>query len=327
MEKELIQFKEKAQKVVLTPLEKEHGHAGLVAFMHAHPAPIRSPWTKFVPNKLFVTTFAALVVMFTGFSVYAERAIPGDAHYWFKTRINEPIITVLAFSEHGRAKSDIFFTERRFEEMKILLNEDVQNKEYIQDLAEEVNERSNRIATFIDAAAEEGEVDQSIETAVRFNLVLEMNEQIIDNTANSEIEKNSIGEVERVIHTHRNRVDAFLKREIKQLGKVHPETELLTNINESRLKAKEVVRELQNSEDIQDETKMFAELLLKQADEDVRSSNYVSAYIRYAQIVAIGSEKEVLSDNEDIVVTDDVLALEETPVDTGTTSASSMLSD
>lgn len=105
----------------------------------------------------------------------------------------------------------------------------------------------------------------------------------------------------------------LFKNEIEAMDSITPERELLESIQKSRIEAVKIVTDVSDARDMSEETTQFAQTLLQQADDDVRMAEYVSAYIRYEQIVAIGVERELLRDNQDVRVTDDVLGVDELP--------------
>lgn len=106
---------------------------------------------KFVPSLII----AIVVVTTGGASVYAEKSIPGDFLYKFKTNVNEPAAGIFAFTKEERTEWKERIVERRLAEAQKLVSKnsldektrlELENKiqKEIEDFSKNVEELSKR---------------------------------------------------------------------------------------------------------------------------------------------------------------------------------------
>ncbi len=126
------------RRVSLTERERNNMRLALKAHMHMNPANnswlfgmrvrAREKWEAFenaFNSGSFLThpTMAAFVLVLflgVGTSFAAQGALPGEALYAFKTKINEPLAGVIAFSPQAKAEWSAELTNRRLHEAEEL---------------------------------------------------------------------------------------------------------------------------------------------------------------------------------------------------------------
>lgn len=117
------QLTNEAQQIRLGAEASSRMRDRILAHMRSHPAPIRSPYQRFV--HLFHLPLAALMLVLLvgagGATSYAALgSLPGDALYPIKVGVIEPVETALAFSPQAKAALQVSLAERRVsEEVKL----------------------------------------------------------------------------------------------------------------------------------------------------------------------------------------------------------------
>lgn len=129
-EKILIQFLQKASGMRLSPAAKKAGRERLLVLMRRRPLALRRPtgnWrVVFRLHRLAFSGMAAALLVFIaggGASLAAERSLPGEGLYAFKTNVNERLLEKLAFSAQAKAEWEQRLVERRVEEADQLILE------------------------------------------------------------------------------------------------------------------------------------------------------------------------------------------------------------
>lgn len=107
----------------LSHKEKGKLFAKLSAYQEMHPiaAPAASPFA-FIFSLKSAYTFAAIILLVATGAVAqaAEGALPGEALYAVKVKVNEPIRGALSFTASAKAEWEIEKLERRLEEVERL---------------------------------------------------------------------------------------------------------------------------------------------------------------------------------------------------------------
>jgi hypothetical protein len=124
MENEFQKLKKIASKVAFEPQKKEQIRQNLLRFIAAHEAvhavPTRMNFFSWSRLAIPAGAFALLLLAGGGTSLAAEYALPGDALYAFKTKVNEPFVAVLTVSESAKAEWQTTVALRRLEEADTL---------------------------------------------------------------------------------------------------------------------------------------------------------------------------------------------------------------
>jgi hypothetical protein len=203
MNQDTEQFKQVISRIHLDTAEKAQLASEMKAFLDTH-SPIRSRWH--FPVFTLKTTFAlfAIILIMGSTSTIAEQANPGDPLYWVKTDVNERIVHVLSFTDEAKAKSQISFANKRFEEINALLKNTTSDKEDISEAITHLNEHSEYVEEYIEKNTKEGDVAESFDTAIDFSAIINANEQLIGQiiVINTE-EQASLKELDTVIEKHK----------------------------------------------------------------------------------------------------------------------------
>ena len=131
MEPVIEKLKKAAQRVTLTPKEKEGMRAMLQERMRIYPARNAnlaglSSWSDILSLKInFISTVMPIVLILAlllggGTSALAERALPGDLLYPVKLDVNEKVADLFAITPKAQAQFDATIAERRLQEAEQL---------------------------------------------------------------------------------------------------------------------------------------------------------------------------------------------------------------
>ncbi|MDP4020943.1 MAG: hypothetical protein Q8P58_02810 [Candidatus Adlerbacteria bacterium] len=127
VEKEL----QAAQKLGLSASEKAELRAGFLQFMDTHTSERAA--SRAVRSPFFMRFYAGALIA-AAFFVYvgsAEAALPGDAMYYFKTRVNENVVRTLALTPELHTAVTRTLLERRLEETtRLAINTETKTQEW-----------------------------------------------------------------------------------------------------------------------------------------------------------------------------------------------------
>jgi hypothetical protein len=122
-------IKKAANEIMLSHDERTHMKHVVREYMSMKPLPRQSAsvsiqWFSFSWIQRPLAAALALVFIFgSGISYASESALPGDALYSVKTRVNEPIKVALASGAEAKANVQMELAERRIDEAATLASE------------------------------------------------------------------------------------------------------------------------------------------------------------------------------------------------------------
>ncbi len=124
---------------------------------------------------------AALLLLLsgaTGVSYLAEGAVPGDALYPIKVRVNEELLGVLAFDDESRAAWEMRRVERRLQEATTLAYRQRLSPEVNKEVVRQIEAQVARAAEATDALAKTDPVEAA-DTSSQLESVLEAHEAVL----------------------------------------------------------------------------------------------------------------------------------------------------
>lgn len=177
----------------LTESEKAELKRAFVQCMErrATQAPARSPYVRRFASGL------VLAVVFFAYVGSAEAAVPGDAMYYFKIRVNEAVVRNLALTPKLRSEVSTSLIERRlWEAAHLAADARTQAREW--ELLREVLDQTVRDAQMnLQTLVEEGDFADAVSSATHQRALLSAHEQILSEiTGEDEIVEQVIEKIE-----------------------------------------------------------------------------------------------------------------------------------
>ena len=166
----------------LSDLEKQAGCSSLVQFIRVHPVREDTPFHLLLTKKyMFAAIAIILAVALSGGVTYAaEGALPGDALYPIKVRINEEVRAALATSAEADADWDARRVERRLEEAAVLAATGELDAETRVHLEERFAVHAERVKARVEKLEQAGKVEQAERVSERLAVSLQVHERILD---------------------------------------------------------------------------------------------------------------------------------------------------
>jgi len=166
----------------LSDLEKQAGCSSLVQFIRVHPVREDTPFHLLLTKKyMFAAIAIILAVALSGGVTYAaEGALPGDALYPIKVRINEEVRAALATSAEADADWDARRVERRLEEAAVLAATGELDAETRVHLEERFAVHAERVKARVEKLEQAGKVEQAERVFERLAVSLQVHERILD---------------------------------------------------------------------------------------------------------------------------------------------------
>lgn len=198
---DLNKIKNIAEKIKLSPQEKESAKANILNFIRFHP--VSKPDTARLLNKgSFFNLFnlnlkpmpAFLSILFIlgvsgGASLAAESALPGDLLYPVKVGINEEVRAVVSFSAETKANWDTRRLERRLEEAEKLAHKKEFNAEARANIEKNFEAHAERVEKRITEFESKGKADAAADLSSNFEVSLGAHERILTKIDGEEVNK------------------------------------------------------------------------------------------------------------------------------------------
>lgn len=189
-------LKKYADKVRLRADERRELRERILAYMEYHPLPkerrvlptreaIASESFVLVPFNTMYTRIAAGVfglILIIGVPITAERAVPGDVLYPFKTHINEGIRVQFASSPYEKIVLETTLMERRIAEARLLASEGKLTEEVEAAIAKNVKGHVSAAQEGLVALRAESEEDAVI-AEIAFGSALEVQSAMLEGEA------------------------------------------------------------------------------------------------------------------------------------------------
>ncbi len=201
-------------EVSLTEAEKSRMRDTLHAYMALTPRrepisymrPVRSYSFAFAHRALAALSVFAILGSSAGVSFAAESALPGEALYAIKTRINEPLRGVLATTPDAKARWAMDVVATRATEAATLAAEDRLDLSTQSQLAASLSEHAQIASALLDDTARAPAA--AAQTATRFEAKLSEYERVIASLGDMEGE----AVVASAIHTERDRLAVIIDK-------------------------------------------------------------------------------------------------------------------
>lgn len=189
--------KKYADKVRLKAAERRELRERILAYMEYHPLPkqkekvvvshesiISERFVTIPFNALYARIAAGVFgfVLIVGVPFAAERAVPGDVLYPFKTHINEGIRVQFANSPYEKIALETSLMERRIAEARLLASEGKLTEEVEAAIAEDVKNHVSAAQQGLAELRAENEEDAVI-AEIAFGSVLEVQSAVLEGEA------------------------------------------------------------------------------------------------------------------------------------------------
>lgn len=145
-----------------------------------------------VSKSMIVALIIALsLALGGGVSLAAEQALPGDALYTVKIRVNEEVREALSLSAQDKADWETRRAERRLEEAEQLAVEGRLDEEVRGHIEEQFREHAEKVRERVKKFQEDKDLDSAVEVSARLEVSLRAHEYIL-----SRLEEQADGQAE-----------------------------------------------------------------------------------------------------------------------------------
>lgn len=200
----------RSRDISLSDAERARMRRVVGGYMRLHPARARGARassfsffsTLFSRHAMAFVLVGAVLTSSAGVSYAAESALPGDALYPVKTRVNEPLRGALASSPVQKAEWAMHIADERAKEAATLAAQEKLDDNTRETIAENFREHATLAAASIEEAAADDPLE-SAQRATRFEARLSEYERVIVALANPSDTDDSIA---RTIRTEREAV-------------------------------------------------------------------------------------------------------------------------
>ena len=197
-------------EAVLTPEEKQEMRLQLIQRM------------QYVPHGFFWQRlrFAAagavgLLLVVSGVSYAAERALPGDMLYAVKLELNERIRTWAALSEEAQAEWSVDRTTRRLEELERLMSVGALNDSLREEIATRLEQNTEEAHKAIISLKKE-QIEAAADTSSRLESSLRVHERMLVRVAEERADVSS--QIHVILDTVRKNAESVseIRQEIEK---------------------------------------------------------------------------------------------------------------
>lgn len=185
MKNELPKLKKEAENIRLSAMEKAAMHAAIFELakesVRPHKKAVPSPYlyTSIFSFRMSASFAAIVLLVFGSTTAYAAQgALPGEALYAVKTKINEPVASALAVSSEAKASYQADLAERRMEEAEALAATGRLNSESAKMLEAKLAVHTE-VAENIARELQEEDPEAAVEVAARLSSTLETHSAIL----------------------------------------------------------------------------------------------------------------------------------------------------
>ena len=202
-------IKKYAHKIRLKAAERHELRERVLAYMEYHPLPKQSMKEEIehiesesfirihfntIYTRIAVSVFAVLLVVIVPFA--AERSVPGDVLYSFKTQINEGIRATLANSPYEKIVLETALLERRIAEARLLESQGKLTSEIEAAISETVREHASAVQqSIVDLRSDNTEEAAIAEIA--FGSALEVQSAVLEAGISTTSDTTGIADVVR----------------------------------------------------------------------------------------------------------------------------------
>ncbi len=190
-------IKKYAQKTRLKAAERRELRERVLAYMEYHPLPkhsVRKVVEQIESQQLVKSHFNTLytriaygvfaTLLLIAVPIVAERSVPGDVLYSFKTNINEGVRMTLANSPYEKVVLETSLMERRIAEARLLESEGKLTAEIEVAISETVKEHADAVKQNIEELRIDNEEEAAI-AEITFSSALDVQSAVLDTSDES----------------------------------------------------------------------------------------------------------------------------------------------
>lgn len=168
----------------LTASERASMKRDFMAFMEANPVPEKRAGfiSPYFPHLIRVPAMiAAFLLVVGGTSYAAEKSLPTDLLYPFKTEVLEAVfIEAPARTPLAKAQASQKLVERRLEEAEVLVEQDEMDAEASSVIVAALSEHTNAVHAYVTEASLAGDLSEALDVGTDLENALEAHGEVLE---------------------------------------------------------------------------------------------------------------------------------------------------